>query len=185
MSKQYTITVYAEDRIGIVNRISIIFTRRHINIQSMMAAETEIPGVYKLTFVVSAKRDLLEKVVKFIERNVEIHRAFLHDAEEVVFRELGLYKVSISGLKQNNLENLLRNYHARILDITPDYFIIEKTGHETELLDLLHHLEPFGVIEFAKSGRVSVLKWSKRFHQHLLDLAEEPEEAFKGEIPPN
>lgn len=178
--QQYTITVYTEDRVGIVNRVAIIFTRRHINIQSMMAAETEIPGVYKLTFVVTAARPLLEKVVKFIERHVEIHRAFLHDADEVVYRELGLYKVSIKGLKQNNLEELLRSYHARILDITPDYFIIEKTGREQELLDLLHHLEPFGIVEFAKSGRVSVLKWSKRFHQHLLNLAEEPEEAFEN-----
>jgi len=176
---QYTITVYTEDRVGIVNRVAIIFTRRHINIESMMATETEIPGVYKLSFVVRAERAALEKIVKFIERNVEIHRAFLHDEDQVVYRELGLFKVSIQGLQNSNLEQLLRTYHARILDITPDYFIIEKTGHEEELLEVLRKLEPFGVIEYAKSGRVAVLKWSRRFHQHLLNLAEEPEEIYE------
>jgi acetolactate synthase I/III small subunit len=175
---QYTITAYTEDRVGIVNRVAIIFTRRHINIESMMATETEIPGVYKLSFVVRGERAQLEKVVKFIERHVEIHRAFLHDENQVVYRELGVYKVSIKGLQNKNLEQLLRTYHARILDITPDYFIIEKTGHEAELMDLLHQLEDFGVIEFGRSGRVTVLKWSRRFHQHLLNLATEPEEVW-------
>lgn len=181
--QQYTITAYTEDRVGIVNRVAIIFTRRHINIESMMATETEIPGVYKLSFVVRAERAQLEKIVRFIERHVEIHKAFLHDESEVVYRELGVYKISIKGLQNSNLEQLLRTYHARILDITPDYFIIEKTGHEDELLDLLRRLEPFGVIEFAKSGRVAVLKWSRRFHQHLLNLATEPEETYEPAAP--
>lgn len=171
MQKEYTVTVYTEDRIGITNRISVIFTRRSINITSLTTAETEIPGVYKFIITVIAERERLEKVIAQIEKLIEIHRAFVHDEEEVVYQELALYKISTTNLHNGDIERLIRDNHARILTITPEYFVIEKTGHQQELLAMLDKLEPYGLIEYSKSGRVAIVKWSRRFHDHLKDLS--------------
>jgi acetolactate synthase-1/3 small subunit len=171
MEKEYTVTVYTEDRIGITNRITVIFTRRRINITSLTTAETEIPGVYKFIITVLSERSKLEKIVGQIERLIEIHRAFVHDEDEVVYQELALYKISTKSLKNGNIEKLIRENQARILTITDDYFVIEKTGHQHELIALQEKLAPYGLIEYSKSGRVAIVKWSRRFHDHLKELA--------------
>ncbi|SEW23491.1 acetolactate synthase, small subunit [Chitinophaga sp. YR573] len=171
MEKEYTVTVYTEDRIGITNRITVIFTRRRINITSLTTAETEIPGVYKFIITVLSERSKLEKIVGQIERLIEIHRAFVHDEDEVVYQELALYKISTKSLQNGNIEKLIRENQARILTITDDYFVIEKTGHQHELIALQEKLAPYGLIEYSKSGRVAIVKWSRRFHDHLKELA--------------
>ncbi|MGE7776964.1 MULTISPECIES: acetolactate synthase small subunit [Chitinophaga] len=171
MHKEYTVTVYTEDRIGITNRITVIFTRRGINITSLTTAETEVPGVYKFVITVLSNRELLEKVVGQIERLIEIHRAFVHEEDEVVYQELALYKISTKALHNGDIEKIIRDNNARILTITPDYFVLEKTGHAQELIGMLQKLEPYGLIEYTKSGRVAIVKWSRRFHEHLKDLS--------------
>ncbi|MHB1921392.1 MAG: acetolactate synthase small subunit [Chitinophagaceae bacterium] len=178
MEKQYTVTVYCENRIGLINRVAIIFTRRHINIESFIASETEIRDVYKFTIVVTSSREKLDKLLGQLERLIEVHRAFVHDQEEIVMQEMALYKISTKALENGNLEKLIRENNARILTITADYFIVEKSGHEKELLDLLTTLEPYGIIEYAKSGRVAIVKWSRRFHEHLKDLSRQQEDSF-------
>lgn len=170
MQKEYTITVYTEDRIGITNRITVIFTRRGINITSLTTAETEIPGVYKFIITVISEKEKLVKIVGQIERLIEIHRAFVHEEDEVVYQELALYKISTKALKNGNIEQLIRDNNARILTLTDEYFVIEKTGHQQELIALQAQLAPYGLIEYSKSGRVAVIKWSRRFHDHLKEL---------------
>ena len=172
MQKEYTITVYTEDRIGITNRITVIFTRRRINITSLTTAPTEIEGVYKFIITVEAERSLLDKVVGQIERLVEIHRAFVHEEDEVVYQELALYKISTKALQNGSIEKLIRENNARILTITDEYFVLEKTGHQEELIALQAKLAPYGLIEYSKSGRVAIVKWSRRFHDHLKALSE-------------
>jgi acetolactate synthase-1/3 small subunit len=176
MQKEYTITVYTEDRIGITNRITVIFTRRRINITSLTTAETEIEGVYKFIITVVAERSLLDKVVGQIERLVEIHRAFVHDEDEVVYQELALYKISTKALQNGSIEKLIRENNARILTITDEYFVLEKTGHQGELIALQEKLAPYGLIEYTKSGRVAIIKWSRRFHDHLKELSRKEED---------
>lgn len=170
MQKEYTITVYTEDRIGITSRITVIFTRRGINITSLTTAETEIPGVYKFIITVLSEKEKLVKIVGQIERLIEIHRAFVHEEDEVVYQELALYKISTKALQNGNIELLIRENNARILTITEDYFVLEKTGHQQELIDLQVKLAPYGLIEYSKSGRVAIIKWSRRFHDHLKEL---------------
>ncbi|GAA4320055.1 acetolactate synthase small subunit [Compostibacter hankyongensis] len=171
MERQYTLTVYCENRIGLIGRVAVIFTRRHVNIESFIASETEIKDVYKLTVVVTSTREQLEKIVGQIEKLIEVHKAFVHDEEEVVYQEMALYKISTEQLEKQDVEKLIRANHANILSITPKYFVVEKTGHQDELLDLLHALEPYGLIEYASSGRVAIVKWSRRFHKHLKELS--------------
>lgn len=171
MEKQYTLTVYCENRIGLINRVAIIFTRRHINIENFIASETEIKDVYKFTIVVTSTRDQLDKIALQLEKLIEVHRAFVHEQEEVVYQEMALYKISTEHLEKKDIEQVIRENHANILTIAPKYFVVEKTGHQEDLLQLLNALEPYGLIEYASSGRVAIVKWSRRFHEHLKNLS--------------
>ena len=167
-TKRYTISVFTENHIGLLNRITIIFTRRKLNIESLNTSESEIDGVHRFTIVVTATEEVLTKLVKQIEKQIEVIRAFYHLDDETVFQEIALYKVPshsvVNGIK---IESLIRDNYARVLAIEPDFMIIEKTGHKEETHDLLKKLEPYGIMEFVRSGRVSVTKQLKEMHAYL------------------
>lgn len=159
MESNFTISIFTENSIGLLNRITSIFTRRHLNIVSLNTSESESPGIYRFTIVVHTTEEQVNKLVLQIERQVEVLRAVYHTDEETVFQEIALYKVSTETVSDGNLvEKLIRDNNARILSFEQDFMIIEKTGHKEETQELLEFLRPYGVIEFVRSGRVSVIK---------------------------
>jgi acetolactate synthase-1/3 small subunit len=171
MKEQFTISIFTENHIGLLNRVSIIFTRRHINIESITASESEVKGIHRLTIVVNDTREQVEKVVKQIEKQVEVFRAFFHTTDELIYQEIALYKLPTSSISNGlGLEKIIRDMHARILSIEEDYIVIEKTGHKEETQELLEKLHPFNVLEFVRSGRVAMMKQKEIFSDTLHEL---------------
>ena len=170
--KQYTISIFTEDTIGLLNRVTIVFTRRHLNIESITASESEVKGVHRYTIVLNASRDEVDKVVGQIEKLVEVLKAFVHEEEEVVHQEIALYKMSTKALINVDIEKIIRQNNARILTLTAEYLVIEKTGHKKETQRLFEELEKWGVLEFARSGRVAVTKPMKELTSYLQELGE-------------
>jgi acetolactate synthase-1/3 small subunit len=171
MKQEFTLSVFTEDRIGLLNRVSIIFTRRHINIESITASESEVPNVHRYTIVINETQDLVEKVVKQLNKQVEIIKAFLHLNDEVVYQELALYKVPTHVLAQGGeAERLVRSHNAKVLSVAPEYTIIEKTGHKSETQELFKELEPYGILEFVRSGRVAISKPMKQLKEYLSEI---------------
>jgi acetolactate synthase-1/3 small subunit len=72
----------------------------------------------------------------------------------------------------NIIDQVVRAHHARILEVSPEYIVLEKTGHKTEITELLSQLEPFGVLQFARSGRVAITKQVKELNSYLKDMDE-------------
>ena len=172
LRKRYTISVLSEDRPGLLNRVTIIFTRRKLNIESINVSTSEVPGVSRYTLVVNTTRDQAEKVVNQIRKLIEVLGAFLYEEDEIYYQEIALYKVPTKiFLHGNKIENLVRSNNARILVIEEDYILIEKTGHKHETQQLFNLLNEYGVLEFVRSGRVAISK-SKRQTQHYLDELE-------------
>ena len=159
MEQVFTISIFTENSIGLLNRITSIFTRRHLNIESLNTSESESPGIYRFTIVVKTAEEQVKKLVLQIEKQVEVLKAVYHVDAETVFQEIALYKVSTESISDGNLvEKLIRDNNARILSMESEFMIIEKTGHKSETQELLDFLRPYGVIEFVRSGRVSVIK---------------------------
>jgi acetolactate synthase-1/3 small subunit len=155
----FTISAFTENSIGLLNRITSMFTRRHLNIESLNTSESELSGIYRFTIVVRTTKEQVQKLVLQIEKQVEVLKAVYHIDAETVFQEIALYKVSTQSVADGNLvEKLIRDNNARILSMEKEFMIIEKTGHKAETQDLLDFLRPYGVIEFVRSGRISVLK---------------------------
>lgn len=175
MKKQkYTITIFTENFIGLLTRITLIFTRRHINIESITVSESEVKGVHRYTMVVRVTEPQVKRVVKQIEKQVEAIRAFYYVDDETIHQEIALYKVSTKFLDgRHNLEFLIRTHQARILSVENEYMVLEKTGHKKETQELLDVLQPFGILEFVRSGRVSISKPMKELSTYLSEMEEE------------
>ncbi len=155
----FTVTVYSENCVGLLNQVSVIFTRRCLNIEDVSASASSVPDIHKLTLTTWADRPTMEKVVRQIEKRVDVIKAFLYTDEDIVYQEVALYKVPTSSLLEaSRVEDIVRHHGARILEMTPDYTVIEKSGHPWETEALLNRLRSVDIRQFVRSGRVAVTK---------------------------
>lgn len=159
MKQEYIITVFSEDHIGLLSRITIIFTRRKINIDSLTVSESAIAGVFKFTIVIRDTAERVQKVVGQLEKVVDVLKVFANTNDEMIYQEIALYKVSTEFLfESDKVEKIVRNSGARILELTREYVVIEKTGHSDETQRLFDELNVFGVTQFIRSGRVAITR---------------------------
>ena len=159
MKQEFIITVYSENHIGLLNRITINFTRRKINIESLTVSASAIPGISKFTIVVNETEERIKKVVSQLEKVVDVLKAFYHTNDEMVFQELALYKVQTESLYESDqIEQIVRKSGARILEITREFTVIEKTGHKEETQKMFDDLSQFGVLQFIRSGRIAITR---------------------------
>ncbi|HVT83643.1 MAG TPA: acetolactate synthase small subunit [Chitinophagaceae bacterium] len=181
---EYTITVYTENQIGLLNRIAILFSRRKINIESLNTSPTEVESVHRFTIVINEMEEVVSKLCRQIEKQVEVLKAYYNTEDEIVWQELALYKVSTDAIAEKvKVERLLREFGARAVAIRKDYTVFETTGHREETDKLIKALEPYGLIEFVRSARVAILKGSHDFHDRLKEFEQkEPgEEVIENE----
>lgn len=184
IKEEYTITVYTENHIGLLTRISIIFSRRKINIESLNTSPSEIPGIHRFNIVIHETEEVVKKLVRQIEKQVEVLKAYYNTNDEIIWQELALYKVPTSEIAAKaKVERLLRQYGARAVVIRNDYTVFETTGHREETDQLIEVLAPFGLIEFVRSARVAIIKASAGFHEKLREFeqAEPGEEVIENE----
>lgn len=184
MKQEFTITVYTENHIGLLNRIAIIFSRRKINIDSLNTSPSEIEGIHRFTIVIDEAEDVVRKLVRQIEKQVEVLKAYYHTTEQIVWQEMALYKVPTDIIAEKvKVERLLRKYGARVVAIRSDYTVFETTGHREETDKLIEVLAPYGLIEFVRSARIAIIKESSGFHEKLKEFEQqEPgEEVIENE----
>jgi acetolactate synthase-1/3 small subunit len=168
MKQEYTITVYTENQVGLLNRIAIIFSRRKINIESLNTSPTEVDSVHRFTIVVNETEDVIKKLCRQIEKQVEVLKAYYNNNEEIIWQEMALYKVPTDIIASEvKVERLLRQYGANAVVIRNDYTVFQVSGHREETETLIKVLEPYGLIEFVRSARVAIIKNSKGFHEKL------------------
>ena len=157
--KIYTISVYTENNIGLLNRISAIFLKRHINIESFSTSESEIKNVFRFVIVVKMTADKVVKIVKQIEKQIDVIKAYYHTDDETIFQENALYKVKSSALfEERQIQNIIKDSHSNMVTVSPEFFVIELTGFRSETEKLRVELEPYGLLQFVRSGRISVTK---------------------------
>ncbi len=169
--QEYTISVFSEDKVGLLNRVVSIFTRRYINIESLNTSESSMKGIYRFTIVVKVSEDMVKKLCAQLERQVDVMKAFYYLEDEIVYQEIALYKVPTNiFMGGDTVEKLVRQHNARILSIEPEYIVIEKTGHVQETDALLRDLEQIGIYEFVRSGRVAISKPMEQLNKYLQSL---------------
>ena len=98
MEQLYTFTVFTENRVGLLNQISIIFTRRSVNIESLSVSPSSIPGIHKFTITANCDTDMAQKIVMQIEKRIDVLKAFVYTDADLVYQEIALYKVPTDKL---------------------------------------------------------------------------------------
>ena len=113
--KIYDICFYRRHIVGLLNRVTIVFTRRKINIESIAASDSEVKGIHRYTIVVTESEDTVKKVTLQLEKQVEVIKSVYHLDEEVIHQEIALFKVPTSILLQGGeAEHIVRSHHARV-----------------------------------------------------------------------
>ena len=176
--KLYTVSIYTENNIGLLNRISAIFQRRHINIESINSSVSEIENVSKWTLVVKLSEvdmkkiteDQAIKVVRQIEKQVEVIKAFYHPEDEIIYQESCLFKIKSDLLfDERQIQNIIKESNARIVTVNKEFFVLEKSGRKEEIELLYRELSAFGIMQFTRSGRIAVTKDEMKISTMLED----------------
>ena len=164
----FTVSIYTENNIGLLNRISAIFLKRHVNIESLTSSQSEIDDIYRFVILVNVSEIKIKRIIKQIEKQIEVIAAYYHTDKETIFLETALYKVKSKSLfEKKDIQKIIKNSQANIVTVSPEYFVIEKTGWRRETEALYNSLEPYGLLQFVRSGRISVTKEPMNISQIL------------------
>lgn len=159
MEKRYNFAIYSNDQAGILNRITAVFSRVNLNIEALSVCESAQDGVFRHSVQVCCEHTTARRISKQLERQIEVIRAEFQAEEDMIHQEVALYKIaSKSMLEQTRTEQIIHRHHARVLSMNSEYTVIEKTGSREESQALLDDLSAIGVLEFVRSGPVSISK---------------------------
>ncbi len=168
MKEIYTISIYTENNIGLLNRIATIFLKRHINIESLTVSSTEIENVSRFIIVSDLSEEKVKKIIGQLEKQVEVIKAYYHTNEQSIYVQTALFKIKSNLLfDERQIQNIIKNSNAQIVTVSPEFFVIEKSGRKEEIETLYDELLPFGIMQFVRSGRISVTKEEMRISELL------------------
>ena len=174
MEKQwYTISVYSENNVGLLNRISGIFLKRHINIESLNVSKSEIDDVSKFTIVIRTTEEWVNNIVGQIEKQIEVIKAFYHTDDETIYQESALFKIDSALLfDERQIQNIIKDSNSQIVTVARDFFVLAKSGRREEINEMHDQLKPFGIKQFVRSGRISVSKEEMKISAILEEFQE-------------
>lgn len=155
----FTVSIYTENSVGVLNRISAIFQRRHINIESVNVSKSEIKSVSRITLLVKVTEEQIKKIIGQIEKQIEVIKAYYHVDEETIYQESCLFKLSADLLTENDeIQKIINESKSRVININKDFFVLEKSGFKEEIEELYHTLDKHGIMQFVRSGRIAITK---------------------------
>lgn len=173
--KLYTITIFSENTVGLLGQITIIFTRRALNIETLSVSASAIAGISKFTITLFSSQNVVEKVVKQIDKRIDILKSYYNTDEDLVYQEIALYKVATDKLLGlGTIENWIRDHNTKILEMNETFVVFQKTGHYAETQQFFNELsESVGVLQFIRSGRVAITKSKVEKLTDMLDALKE------------
>ena len=172
--KLYTLLVYSENVAGILNQVTAVFTRRQVNIESLNVSASSIPGVHKYTITAWSDEDQIIKIVRQIEKKIDVVKANYFTDDQLFIRESGLYKLSTPMVLENSeISRTIRRFDAQIIEVNPTYVIVMKHGVTEDIISLYRALDTFGcVFQYTRSGRIAVTRGKQEQVSEFLEQRE-------------
>jgi acetolactate synthase-1/3 small subunit len=159
--RKHVLSILVENRPGVLARIAGLFSRRAFNIESLAVGPTENPGVSRMTIVVDASDQPVEQVSKQLNKLVHVLKIVELQPGAAVEREFLLVKVAADAATRGQVIDLADVFRARVVDVTRTAITLEAAGDHDKLAALLHVLEPYGIREVVRSGRIGLLRGSR------------------------
>lgn len=169
MRKFYTLIVYSENVAGILNQITAVFTRRQVNIESLNVSASNIEGIHKYTITAWSDPDQIVKIIRQIEKKIDVVKADYYTDDQVFIHEVGLYKLSTPKLLENpEISRTIRWHDARMMEVNPTYATVQLAGVTEDITSLYNKLNEFGcVLQYSRSGRIAV---TRSFEEPVTDF---------------
>ena len=153
---RHTFVVHVEDKPGVLNRVASLFRRRAFNIESLTVGHTEAVGVSRMTIVVDTDANGARRLEANLYKLVNVLRVTDLTGQAAVIRDLTLIRVAATKETRTQVMQLVDTFRGRVVDVSPDSLIIEATGTEDKIDGLLGVLQPYGVLEMVRTGRVAM-----------------------------
>lgn len=154
----HTFAVYVEDRPGVLNRVASLFRRRGFNIHSLAVGHSEMPGVSRMTAVVQTDPGGAQRIQAHLYKLVNVLRVEDITTRPAVVRDLALIKVTADRHTRSCIVQLAQVFRARIVDVAPESLVLEMSGSEAKIDGLLDVLQPYGVLEMVRTGRIAIAR---------------------------
>lgn len=154
-----TLIAKVEDKPGVLNRVASLFRRRNFNIESLAVGHSETPGVSRMTIVTDEEELLRRNVIRHNLLKL-INVIEVEDVTDTpaVIRETALVKVNADASQRGQIMDLAEMYRARIVDVATDTLIVEVTGDAGKIESLIDVLQPFGVLEVMRTGKIAMTR---------------------------
>lgn len=151
-----TLSVLVENKPGVLTRVAGLFARRGFNIDSLVVAETEDAEVSRMTITVDERDQSVEQVTKQLHKLINVIKITTLEPTDSVERELLLIKVKADAGSRSEIMQMVEIFRAKIVDVDSHVLIIEMTGTRDKVSAFMDLLEPFGVIELMRTGRLAM-----------------------------
>ena len=156
--RHHTIAALVEDKPGVLTRVASLFRRRGFNIASLAVGKSELAGLSRMTFVVDGDQYTVDQATKQLDKLIDVVRVSDITSEDLVARELALIKVKSTPETRGEIIEIVHLFRANIVDVGSQTLVVEITGEEDKINALIHLLEPFGIAEMMRTGRVAMVR---------------------------
>ncbi|MFW0739878.1 acetolactate synthase small subunit [Flavobacterium sp. T12S277] len=170
MKKQYTLTIYTEGQIQLINKITLIFLRRQIKIESLNFSCCEIDKMFRFTIVVSETVEVIQNLVLQIEKIIDVYKCYYSTNEQIIWKQVALYKIKTSVIAKKKVKQLSSLFDVKAISTEEDYTIYQAIGKEEDINHLVDEFSKFDLIEFIKSSRIAIIKTSEGFQKELQEI---------------
>jgi len=158
--KLYTLLVYSENIVGLLNQITAVFTRRQVNIETLNVSASSTEGIHKYTITAWSDEEQIKIITRQIEKKIDIVKADYYTDDQVFIHEVALFKISTPVLLENpEVSRTIRRHDARMMEVNPTYSTVLIAGLTEDIADLFQQLKQLGcILQFTRSGRIAVTR---------------------------
>lgn len=153
---RHTISALVENKFGVLTRVSGMFSGRGFNIDTLNVAPTHDPSLSRITAVLKGDEAQFDLCLKQLRKLVNVVEVVDFKEGQAVERELVLVKVRAEAASRSEIVQIADIFRAKIVNLAPDNLIVELTGADDKVQALLSLLEPFGILELARTGRLAL-----------------------------
>ena len=159
--EKYVLSVLVKNSSGVLSRVSGLFSRRGYNIESLTAGRTEEPSISRMTITLMGDNNVLEQVKKQLNKLEDVVRVVDFKANESVYRELVLIKVKANAENRATINETVKIFRSKIIDLSTDTLTIELTGDEDKISALINLMEEYGIEELVRTGVTALQRGEK------------------------
>lgn len=156
----YTILIYSENVVGILNLVTAVFTRNQINIESLNVSPSGIPNVHKYTVTAITDEKQVIKLVKQIERKVDVIKANYYLEDEIFTSEVALFKLSTPiVIAHPEISKCIRHTESRMLEVNDTYITVHVCSSTKSIVELYENLAQYKcILQYTRSGPVAITR---------------------------